>query len=136
MTTIARHDLTVHQGAVFAHAFAPEYFDPVSGTLTRTDYTGYRATFTIYGAPATLDRLHDGPVVFAGSSDSGAVEVGLFDGGEFGPYGVLLYLTQAQTSALDPWGTGIYNLDVLDDFGRPVLRVRGVITLEEGTKHV
>lgn len=136
MSSKARYDLVVHQGLILAQPFAPEYYDPVSGTLKRKDYTGHTATFTIYGAPATFDSLHDGPVVFHATSGDGAVELGLFDSDEFGQYGILLYLTQAQTSGMQPWGRGVYNLDILDGFGHPQLRIRGTIVLEEGTKHV
>jgi hypothetical protein len=136
MSTTATYDIDVRQGLILAEPFAPMAPDPVTGTLEPVDYTGHTATFTIYGAPATLDSLHDGPVIFTGTDASGTVELGLFDGGEFGLYGILLYLTQAQTSALDPWGRGVYNLDVIDPYGHPQLRIQGVITLEEGTKHV
>ncbi len=136
MSTRARYDITIPQGMIVAEAFAPEYFDPDSGTLKRKDYTGYSATFTVWRSPATFDSLHDGPVVFHATSGDGAVELGLFDSDEFGQYGILLYLTQAQTSGMQPWGRGVYNLDILDGFGHPQLRIRGTIVLEEGTKHV
>lgn len=135
MTTTARYDLTVRQGLILAQPFAPEAEDPDTGALERIDYTGHTATFTIYRAPATLDSLHGAPAVLHLTDADGAVSLGLFDGGHFGPYGILLYLTQHQTSRLSPWGTGVYNLDVSDPYGKPQLRIQGVITLEEGTRH-
>lgn len=130
MTTIVRHDMTIHQGTILAVPFAMH-----DDTGAVQDYTGWTGTFTIYAAPATLDSLHDQAPVINLTSDSGAVNPGLFDGGDFGEYSVYLYLTQAQTSALSPWGTGVYNLDLIDPMGHPQIRIRGVIELEEGKKH-
>jgi len=135
MSIIARHDITIPQGMILAQPFAPEYVDPDTDTIKRKDYTGYSATFHVYASPATLDSLHGEAPILSLTDTSGAIALGLFDGGEFGPYGILLYLTQAQTSALTPWGRGVYNLDIIDPYGHPQLRLQGVITLEEGTRH-
>ena len=136
MTIIAeRFDLTIRQGTILAQPFAPEYEDPDTGALVRADYTGYSATFAIYRSPATLDSLHGEAPILSLTDASGAIQLGLFDGGEFGPYGILLYLTQHQTSILSPWGRGVYNLDIIDPYGKPQLRISGVIELEEGTRH-
>lgn len=130
MTTIVRHDFTIHQGAIFAEPFAM-----VDDTLATKDYTGWSGTFTIYAAPATFDSLHDRTPLWTFTSASGAINLGLFDGGEFGPYSVYVYLTQAQTSAMTPWGRGVYNLDLIDTYGKPQVRLRGTIELEEGSTH-
>lgn len=130
MSTIARHDITVHQGMIVAEPFAPT--DPDGLVI---DYTGYSATFNLYASPATLDSLHDLPPILSLSDASGAIEVGLMDSDDFGEYSVLLYLTQQQTSVLEPWGRGVYNLDIIDPFGHPQLRIRGVMQLEEGAHH-
>lgn len=130
MSTVATIDMTIHQGMIFVQSFAP-----IDDDNQPVDYTGYRATFTIYPAPATEDNLHGTTPVLSVTSDSGAIALGLFDGGRFGPYGIQVYLTQAQTSALSPWGTGAYFLDVIDPYGHPQLRIKGPIRLEEGVKH-
>lgn len=135
MAVSARYDLTIRQGLPLAQPFGPSSPDPVTGNLVPRDYTGYTATFTVYPPPATLESLHDTAPILSLTNASGAVELGLFDGGEFGQYGILLYLTQAQTSALEPFGRGIYNLDIIDAFGHPQLRIQGTIALEEGTRH-
>lgn len=136
MSTRARYDITIPQGMIVAEAFAPEYFDPDSGTLKRKDYTGYSATFTVWRSPATFDSLHDRAPVLRLTDASGAIELGLFESDEFGQYGILLYLTQAQTSALQPFGPGVYNLDIIDPYGHPQLRFYGTIQFEEGERHV
>lgn len=105
-------------------------------TLVAVDYTGYTGAFTIYPAPATLESLHGTAPIFETTDASGAIDLGLFTSSEFGQYGIFLYLTQAITSAMQPWGVGIYNLDIIDGFGHPQLRFEGAISLEEGTKHV
>lgn len=135
MSTTARWDITIEQGMPFAQAFAPEYYDRATDTLKRRDYTGYRATFSLWASPATFDSIHDTPAKLTLTSDSGAVELGLFDSTEFGKYGILLYLTPNQTSNLSPFGRGVYNLDVLDSYGNPQLRIKGVVTFEEGERH-
>lgn len=135
MSTVATIDMTIHQGMIFAQPFAPSVYDETSKSLVARDYTGYRATFTIWPSPATLDSLHGTTPVLSVTSESGAIELGLFDGGRFGEYGILVYLTQTQTSALSPWGTGVFNLDLVDAYNHPHLRIRGTIRLEEGKKH-
>lgn len=135
MSIRARYDITIPQGLIVAEAFAPEYYDPETETLKRADYTGYRGTFTVWPAPATFNSLHDQPTVLRLTDDSGAIQLGLFDSDEFGPYGILLYLTHHQTSALEPFGRGIYNLDIVDPYGHPQLRFYGTIRFEEGERH-
>ena len=135
MSVTARRDMTIHQGLVFAQAFAPKYRDTLTNTLIAVDYTGYTGTFTIYPAPATLESLHNTPPIYEASSASGAIDLGLFESDEFGEYGIYLYLTQSITSAMQPWGIGIYNLDIIDEFGHPQVRIQGKIMLEEGSKN-
>lgn len=130
MSVTVRHDIVVYQGMVLAVPFAMH-----DDTGAVQDYTGYTGTFAIYAAPATLDSLHDQPPILSLTDTSGAVNLGLFDGGDFGEYSAYLYLTQAQTSTLSPWGQGVYNLDIVDPMGHPQVRVRGTILLEEGKKH-
>ena len=135
MSTVADYDLVVYQGMPLAQPFAPEAEDPETNILHRVDYTGHSATFTVWPNPATDDSLHDGVPILSVTDGSGAIQLGLFDGGPFGSYGILLYLTQAQTSLLRPWGEGGYNLDVMNAYGVPVLRIKGTIRLEEGQQH-
>ena len=134
MPVTARFDFTgddaVTQGMPVAMPFAA-----TDDTNMVLDYTGYTATFQLYPAPATLDSLHDETPILSLTDATGAGELGLFDGGDFGEYNVLLFLDQTQTSALEPFGRGVYFLDVIDDFGRVTLRIRGAMELEEGTTH-
>jgi len=53
----------------------------------------------------------------------------------FALHNTLVHLDSAVTSALEAWGQGTYNLDLVDPFGRPVLRFDGDCTLEEGRDH-
>lgn len=127
---VFRYDITLHQGM-------DEYF-PMriqDRNATIPDLAEWSATFRLYKAPATLDSLHDEAPVLGGTSSDGRVMLGLFDGGEFGDYNVLITLPSAQTSALAPWGRGVYNLDIIDPFGHVQYRVRGTVVLEEGSKH-
>lgn len=135
MSVVARHDLTIHQGLVLVEPFRPQYKDTYTNTLLPVDYTGYTGTFTIYPAPATLESLHGAAPIYEATDANGVVNLGLFESDEFGEYGILLYLPQNVTSALSPWGVGIYNLDVIDPFGHPQLRIQGKIVLEEGSKN-
>lgn len=135
MSITVTYDITIPQGLIVAEAFAPEYVDPDTGGLVRQDFTGYSATFTVWPTPATFDSLHDTEPVLRLTDATGAVELGLFDSDEFGQYGILLYLTQSQTSAIEPFGTGVYNLDIIDPFGHPQIRFHGAIRFAEGERH-
>lgn len=48
---------------------------------------------------------------------------------------ILVHLSHTATSLLTPWGQGLYNLDLIDDFGRPFVRYAGLCCLEEGRPH-
>jgi hypothetical protein len=48
---------------------------------------------------------------------------------------VLLFLGHAATSALSPWGRGLYNLDLIDPFGHVLPLLAGLCILEEGRGH-
>lgn len=122
--------LTIYQGTIFAKPFAMQ-----DDTGEVQDYTGWSGTLQIFGSPATVDSIHNGPLILSLTSDTGAVNLGKFDGGEFGFYSMYIYLTQAQTSALNPWGTGVMCVDLLDPMGHPQVRIRVNVSLEEGTKH-
>lgn len=135
MSVVARHDLTIHQGLVLVEPFCPQYKDSATNKMVPVDYTGYSGTFTIYPAPATLESLHDTPPIYEATDADGVVNLGLFESEEFGEYGILLYIPQNVTSAMEPWGVGIYNLDVIDPFDHPQLRIQGKIVLEEGSKN-
>lgn len=135
MSVTARFDITINQGLVLAQMFAPKYLDTDTDTLVAVDYTGYSATFTIFPAPATLQSLHEFDPIFETTDASGAIQLGLFEDETFGEYGILLYLTQGITSAMEPWGVGVYNLDIIDEFGHPQVRFEGAIKLQEGRKH-
>lgn len=130
VSRVFRYDITIYQGM-------DEYFPMrIQGrNATIPDLAEWSATFRLYKAPATLDSLHDEAPVLVGTSSGGRVMLGLFDGGDFGQYNVLLTLTSALTSTLQPWGRGVYFLDIIDPYGHVQYRVRGTVALEEGTKH-
>lgn len=127
---VGRHDITIHQGM---DEYYPVRFMEPDGTVI--DLGDYTATFSLYRAPATLASLHEHDPVLTGDTTNGRVQLGLFDGGEFGFYNCYIGLTSHVTSGLGPWGVGVYNLDIIDPFGHVQYRVRGAISLEEGTRH-
>ena len=127
---VARHDIVIHQGM---DEYYPIRFMEPDGTVR--DLADYAASFTLYRSPATLESLHEHQPILTGNTADGKVQLGNFDGGEFGFYNCYIGLTSHVTSALGPWGVGVYNLDIIDPFGRVQYRVRGTIKLEEGTRH-
>lgn len=54
---------------------------------------------------------------------------------EFAIHNILIHLGHAVTSALEAWGQGTYNLDLIDPLGRPSLRFDGDALLAEGADH-
>ncbi len=54
---------------------------------------------------------------------------------EYAITNVLLFLGHGTTSALEPWGLGLYNLDLIDPFGRVMPILADSCVLEEGRGH-
>ena len=127
-----RYDIVLRQGM---DEYFPMRIEDPHGTMA--DLDGWTATLALYRAPATLASLHDEPPV---SAPGATVTLGTFDGGDpatggFGLYNVLPAFPSATTSALSPWGNGIYNIDISDSFGHVQYRIEGTIVLVEGTRH-
>lgn len=122
----------IHQGVPW-NRLTLAVRDPNTGETH--DYTDYTATLTIFPDPDAGESLHARPPILTVNSASGAIELGLFDGGEFGPFNVHTHLSQSLTSNLSPWGRGTYNLDILSPIGRPEIRLYGAIDLQEGRRH-
>lgn len=123
-------DITIHQGMDKYDAMRCVESD---GTVP--DLDGWTATLNVYRAPAAFESIHDEtPLISGGTSDS-KVTLGYWTDDEFGPYNVLIYLSRSVTSALEEWGVGVYVIDLIDPYNHTQVRIRGRVTLEEGTRH-
>lgn len=125
-----RYDIVLHQGM---DEYYPMRLAEPDGTTP--DLTEWSATLNLYRSAVAVESIHDEPPILAGGTNDGLVSLGLFDGGEFGPYNAYMALVSSLTSSLIPWGIGSYNLDIIDPFGHVQYRVAGIIKLEEGTRH-
>lgn len=78
----------------------------------------------------------DGTVVTLRDALPGVAEAGgavwVTDPAWFGMYNLLLYLSAAATSALVPWGEGVYTLDLIDPYGRATRLAQSTAVLQEG----
>ncbi len=127
---VVERDITIYQGMDHYDAFRCIESD---GTVP--DLEDWTATLRVYRAPAAFESIHDEAPIITGSTSDGKVSLGHWTDADFGPYNVLTYLSSALTSALDEWGVGVYMLDLIDPFDHVQVRVRGRVTLEEGTTY-
>ena len=120
-----RWDLTgedaITQGADWMRYHAFDYTDE-SGNLIVWDTTGYTARMTIradYGGSAILSL----------TTDNGRLEVGGTD------WSLMMHLTPAATEGLADWGIGVYDCELVDEFGRVtrVLHGRAALSREVTT---
>lgn len=127
---VFRYDIVLHQGM---DEYYPMRFAEKDASVP--DLTTWSATLRLYQSPVAIGSIHDESPILTGSTADGRVNLGSFDGGEFGQYNAYLALPSSITSNLIPWGIGSYNLDIIDPFGHVQYRVAGLIKLEEGTRH-
>lgn len=127
---VFRRDITIYQG--MDDYFPMKFMEP-DGTVN--DLGSHTGELVLYRAPATLESLHEHEPILTGDTTDGKVQLGRWDGGDFGFYNCYIGLTSSVTSGLGPWGIGVYNLDIIDGFGHVQYRVRGAIHLEEGRRN-
>lgn len=121
-----RWDLTgedaILQGADWIRYHAFDYLNTTTSEVEIWDTTGYTARMTIraeYGGTAILSL----------TTENGRLEVGGED------WSLKMHLTPAATAGLASWGIGVYDCEIVDEFGRVtrVLHGRAALSPEVTT---
>lgn len=121
-----RWDLTgddaIIQGADWARYRALEYRDPADGLIKLWDTTGFTARMTIRAT-------YDGPVLLTATTANGRLSVGIQGTAPY-QYNLGITLPNSVTTALADWGFGVWDLELVDSFGKVTRVYHGNAVLE------
>lgn len=107
---IPRMDLTIWQGDDFALNLGLKYFDATTSSMQLLNTTGYTARMKVRAT-------YDGPVLLDLSTTNGRITVGI-QGTAPKQWNVGLAIPNSVTAALVDWGIGLYDLELVDTFGK------------------
>jgi len=113
--------LVIKQGDDFALTYLLQSYDPVLGEYVTLSTAGYTAKMKVRPD-------YDQPAVLECTTANGRLTVGLQGTAPY-QYNLLLSIAKATTAALTDWGEGIYDLVLVDTFGKEKTILEGTCCL-------
>lgn len=127
MTLPNRHDFIIEQGKTFKWWFRVQFRDGTTADLPSLGYDTARC----YVRPVSAAGELAAPVLKL-TTGNGGVVLGSppIDDGDGQTWSGYLWAHASTTGKLDPWGIGLYDLEIEDEGGDVIAVLRGTAVLE------
>jgi len=117
-----RRPLTIIQGDDFSRYLGLKYYDPADETLKLLNTSGYTARMTVRAS-------YDTPALVTATNANGRITVGIQGTAPY-QWNLTIAIPNAVTSALTDWGMGVYDLELVDTYGKVMTILYGSCCLQ------